>query len=67
MTRFVVKAALSVDVEISIEAEDADQAKKIFHDSIMITASLSDIPETSFDVYEDGVSDVDRIHVEKEK
>ena len=66
MPRFAVTATVSVDVEMSIEAESADAARKKFHDNICMTASLVDIPESEFDVSEESISDVDELRVRKE-
>lgn len=66
MPRFAVTATVSVDVEMSIEAESADAARKKFHDNICMTASLVDVPEPEFDVSEDSISGVNELRVRKE-
>jgi hypothetical protein len=57
MSRFMVKATVTVDVEMSVEAIDADDAEKIFSDKICMTASLVDIPADNYRVDDDVVSD----------
>lgn len=58
MARFTVKATVSVDVEISIEADSAAAAKSAFNDHIIMTAGMVDVPVDSYDVSEDSISDV---------
>lgn len=58
MARYTVIATVSVDVEMSIEAESAEAAKAAFNDHVIMTAGLVDVPEGSFDVNEDSISDI---------
>ena len=66
MANFVVKATLTVDVEISIKAKNKDEAKKIFNENIAVNATLLDIPAEVFSVNEDCISDHTIENVEKE-
>lgn len=66
MPRYTVKASVSVDVEMSIEAASADLAKAIFDDRIIMTASLDDTPTERYAVHEDSISDVQHQRVEAE-
>ena len=58
MARYTITATVSVDVEMSVEAESPAAARKLFHDKICMSASLLDTPSGDFDVSEDSISDV---------
>lgn len=58
MARFTITATVSVDVEMSIEASSAAEAKTLFNDHVVMSASLVDVPDGSFDVSEDSISDI---------
>lgn len=66
MARFTITATVSVDVEMSVEAASATEARKLFDDHICMTATLIDLPEENFDVSEECVSGVDRCSVRRE-
>ena len=64
MASFTVKASVTVDVEMEIEADTAENAKSIFNKSIMMTASLSDTPADKFTVIDDSITELYRLEVE---
>lgn len=63
MKHFTVKASVTVDVEMTINAETAGMAKKLFEDNVMMTANLVDIDAGVFQVHEESISEIDRIKV----
>lgn len=65
MARYTVKATVSVDIEMSIEANSAESAKEKFNDHVVMTAGMVDVAENSFDVHEDSVSEI-HIHHARE-
>lgn len=66
MARYVVKAAVTADVEIAIEAGSADEARVIFEGQLVMSAALSDKARSEYAVYDDSITDVERIRAEVE-
>lgn len=66
MPRHVVKATVTVDIEMSIEAESANEAREIFDGQLVMSASLTDMPKTEYDVYDDSISEMARVSAEVE-
>jgi hypothetical protein len=58
MPRYTITASVTVDVEMSIEAETPAEARRIFKDQICLVASLTDLSEESYDTIEDSISDI---------
>jgi len=67
MSRFMVKATVSVDVEISVEADTADAAAEIVSAQISMAAGLFDFPADNYRVDEDSVLDVSIEDVSEEE
>lgn len=65
MARYVIKACVTVDVELSIEAVSAAVARLTFDNLLAMSASLPGA-ETPYDVYDDSISEVDRVEIEVE-
>lgn len=62
MGRYTITAMLTVGVEVSVEADSAEHARKLFDDNIAVNATMVDLDESQFDVADDaihGVSDID--------
>lgn len=66
MARYTIKASITVDVEMSIEADSRDEAAQIFNDQLCMTAGLTDLAPASFDVSEDSISNVSRLKITAE-
>ena len=66
MPHFTITAKVTVDVEMTVEADTANDARKLLDDHLIMTASLVDVPADSFDVSEDSISDVTRVCVRRE-
>lgn len=68
MARYVVRATVTVDVEMSVEADTKDAAKRAFDEHLIMSASLVDVEPGKFDTYEDSITEVAdvRIHAEKD-
>lgn len=66
MARYVVKASVTVDVEMSIEAETAPGALSLFKEHLIMNATLADVPPNQFDAYEDCITEIRRDRVEAE-
>jgi hypothetical protein len=66
MNRYTIKASVTVDVEISLEADDEDEARATFHDRLAMSAQLVEMGEDEYEVNEDCITDVERIIVERE-
>jgi hypothetical protein len=64
MAQFKVTAVVTVDLEMIVSAENAEQAKTIFDNNICMTANLVDVSADDFTVMEDGIDDIDRVRVE---
>ena len=65
--RFIIKASVTLDVEIAIEAEDGDAAEKIFDEHLSVSAALMEVPTSKYDVNEDSISEVDIEDVSEEE
>ena len=64
MPDYIVKATVSVDVEITLPAETAAEARSIFDDRLIVTAGLVDMPEGAvWSVDEDSISDISRLEI----
>lgn len=55
MPWFSVKADVSVEVEISVEAASAEQAEELFDKNLCVTASLVDVAAEKQIVAEDSI------------
>lgn len=66
MPRYVIKADVTISLEMSIEAESADDAKAQFDDEIAINAVLLNKPEDKWEVYDDAIMDVQDFKIEPE-
>ncbi len=66
MSRHKITATVSVDVEMSIEAADIAEARAIFSDQLIMSASLADIPKAEYAVYEDSISGIEAVSAEPE-
>ena len=66
MPRYTVSARVTVDVQITLEADSQSEAQEVFRDQIAMTASLADTPEDKYDVEEDSISEVARVSVDAE-
>lgn len=58
MPRFTIKATITVDVALEIDADTIDDAENEFLDSIAMGAVLSGLDEGRYTVTEDTISDV---------
>lgn len=67
MSRYTIKATVSVEVEMSIEADSADAARKAFDDGICMTAELIDTPREKYDVSEDSIAGIEDVRIERER
>ncbi|NDV50406.1 hypothetical protein [Salipiger sp. PrR003] len=65
MPRFMFKAAITVDVEMEIDAADEAAAREKFDSEIMMSARLTETAEEHYEVSEDSISGIDRLTVEK--
>lgn len=65
--RFIIKASVTLDVEIAIEAEDGDAAEKIFDEQITVAAGLSDLSSEKYEVQEDSIVDIEIEDVSEEE
>ena len=64
MPDYIVKATVSVDVEITLPAETEAEARSIFYDRLIMTAGLVDMPDGAvWSVDEDSISDISRLEV----
>jgi hypothetical protein len=66
MPRFSVKAYVTVDVDMTIEADSKQEAKEIFKDQIAMSATLTDTDDGLFEINEDSISDITNIKAEEE-
>ncbi len=67
MARFIVKATVSVDVEISIEAADAEAAEALIDEHLCMSASLSNVPADNYRIDGDSINDINIEDVEPEE
>ena len=65
--RFIIKATVTLDVEIAIEAENGEEAEKIFDEQLTVAAGLAELPTSKYDVNEDSISEVDIEDVSEEE
>lgn len=65
MAKYEVTATVTVDVKIEIEAGDAESARAIFDNSIMLNAGLADVDESDYTVIDDCISEIGEIEVEE--
>ena len=63
---FKIRAEVTADVELTIEAHDQDAALAQFYASIMLTAGLSDVKPDTFMIIEDSISEVGPVSIEQE-
>lgn len=61
---YIVKAPVTVNVEMEIEADSQDEAIATFKDSLALNAVLLDVDPTQWDTIEDSISDVGPVFVE---
>lgn len=66
MPHFTITAKVTVDLEMTVEADTADDARKLLDHHLIMTASLVDVPSDSFDVSEDSISDVTSVRIRRE-
>lgn len=67
MPKFIIKAELHAEVEVSIEAETAEEAKQLFDDTISISVKLIEMPDDhDWAVYDDVIMDHTISDVEQE-
>lgn len=66
MPRYTVKATVTVDVEISIEASTLGEANDLFQNNLAVNATLVDVPAENFDVNEDSITEVAVTSTERE-
>lgn len=59
MAFFSLSASVTVDVEMSINAQSPEAAEALFNDRISMTANLIDVGENDFFVNEDSISELD--------
>lgn len=64
---YTVKAPVTVNVEMEIEAESQDEAIAKFKDSLALNAVLIDVDPTQWDTIEDSISEIGPVFVEMEK
>jgi hypothetical protein len=64
MPTWKIKADVTVDVEIEIEAPSKDEAQKLFANELAMSASLVDLPNENYTVYEDSIQSIDVTSVE---
>lgn len=64
---YIVKAPVTVNVEMEIEAVSQDEAIATFKDSLALNAVLLDVDPTQWDTIEDSISDVGPVFVEVAK
>lgn len=65
--RYIINASVTVDVEMSIEAQTPEAAKAIFDSQIMMTARLTDTDEANYTTTEDSISDVTNLIARTER
>ena len=64
MPDYIVRATVAVDVEITLPAETAAEARSIFDDRLIMTADLVDMPDGAvWYVDEDSISDISRLEI----
>jgi hypothetical protein len=66
MARFTITATVSVDIEVSVEAETADAARKLLDDHLVMGAAFVDLPDDATDVSEDSISSIDGVKIRRE-
>lgn len=66
MTRYTITASVTVDVEMSIEAESELVAQEVFDSQLAMSATLTELPADSFDVSEDSISNIDSVKIRAE-
>lgn len=66
MATFKIRAEVTVDVELVIDAHDEGGALAQFDRSICMTASLVDVSEDTFIVCEDSISEMGVVSIEQE-
>jgi len=65
MGGFTIKASVTVDVEIFIDAETQEEARQLFDENLAMSAMLLDT-KTPFDVYEDSITQVRDVSIKAE-
>lgn len=65
MPHYTITATVSVDVEMTIKASSEKEARELFKDHVIVSASLIDVPANKFDVSEDSISEVADVRVLK--
>ena len=63
MATFTVKADVVVQVEIEINADTLDQARKLFDENIALNATLVDMDEDDFIVCDDCIIEVENLRI----
>ena len=63
---FKIRAEVTADVELTIEAHDQEAALAQFYASIMLTAGLTDVKPDTFMIIEDSISEVGPVSIEQE-
>jgi hypothetical protein len=64
MSRYTIKATVSVDVEVSVEASSKSDASLLFHTRLELHASLANTPQNEFDVWDECISEVNNMRIE---
>ena len=65
MSWYTIQATAIVSVALDVEADSADDARKLFDDRIALDASLIDFPKDKQNVHDDGISQLTILHIEQ--
>lgn len=63
---FTIRAEVTADVKLSIEAHDQEAALVQFYASIMVSAGLADVKPDTFMIIEDSISEIGPVSIEQE-
>jgi hypothetical protein len=63
--RYIVGATLQVEVEMSIEAKSASEARSLFRDNLMVLTELA-TDEVDFDVIKDNIEAIQGLTIQEE-
>lgn len=58
-TWHTIKATITLDVEMDVQAGTPDEALAKFRDRVCVDAYLIDTPKEQFETIDDGISDIE--------
>ena len=67
MKEYKLEAIVTAQIEMTLKADTEEEARRIFCDNMMITASISDFPADRFDAMDESISALELSYVQELK